>query len=168
MARGDANHWQAWDASSKLVRIELEHARYEAALARCPALIELAAKMGEGGEAPFSEAMRALARFGLGAVGSTAEVERALQALEAIDAKVLFAYALALAAEIDLDAGRVDAAEARAAHALEQATAIGRRSEITWAEVLLARVAIARGDLPAARRRLAAIRGEPSASSFVR
>jgi tetratricopeptide (TPR) repeat protein len=146
LCRGNLNQWPAWDSLMRVVRIHLESGRFEAALSRTSDLLELAAKLGEGSEIPVSENLRALARLGLRENGAQMEVDRTLRDLEVVDARAFHAYALALAAEIDLQAGRVDSAITRAERALGEATYIERWSELVWANIILARAALQTGD----------------------
>src|SRR5262249_29307972 len=135
-----------WDALMRVTRIHLEQKRYAAALATCDALVDLAEKLRSGSEMVVSENLRALARRGLVGSSADAELARTFAALESADARGFMAYALATAAEIDLDAGRADSARVHAERALVEATAARRSSERVWSQLILARVLLEAGD----------------------
>lgn len=168
LVKSDENQWPGWDALIKLVMIELENRRYGRAIERAKDALQLAAKMGEGSEMPFSEALAALARLGAGQPGALELVEEKLARLERIDARAFYAYALATAADLELAQGRSQPALRRAEQALAEAMTVGRRSEIVWARVLLARGAMERGDIATARSHLEAIRPDVAKSDVVR
>jgi ATP/maltotriose-dependent transcriptional regulator MalT len=108
--------------------------------------------MGEGSEAPFAQALDALAALMLDEPGADDRTGRAITALRAIDAKALLARALTMAATVDFAQGRLDQAEARAREAQRSAEIVGHASERVIALAILARVALMRGDQPAAAR----------------
>jgi ATP/maltotriose-dependent transcriptional regulator MalT len=112
----------------------------------------LAHKLGEGGtEGPFAEALAALAAASMDVEGSAQTLEAALAVLERMDAQYIMAYVLNAAAEIDLSAQRWRSATERAGGALAAARIAGRTPELARAHILLARAAVGRGEVDAAR-----------------
>ena len=66
-------------------------------------------------------------------------------------------YVLIIAAEHDIESGRLEAAQRRADEALTLATAVNRRSQMALARSVLGRVACARREQRTAKRHLDAI-----------
>jgi DNA-binding SARP family transcriptional activator/tetratricopeptide (TPR) repeat protein len=160
IARREGDHWSECDCLSRLALIALEEERPRDALDRCRELAPVAAKMGEGSEAPLAAALEALSRLALGEAGADGAVEAAVTRLREIDSRWLVACCSNRGAEIDLAAGRMEAAVRRAREALAAAEAVGRRSEVVLARALLARTAAATGDRPAAAGHLQALRAD--------
>jgi DNA-binding SARP family transcriptional activator/tetratricopeptide (TPR) repeat protein len=156
LARRDEDHWAECDCLSWLVRVGIEQGRPREALDRCRELLPIAAKMGDGSEAPLAVALEALARRALAEPGADEALETALKTLRAIDSKRLISYALLIAAEQDLAAGRVEMAGARAEEALTAAETVNRRTEIAHAHAILATVALMRGQKAEAVRHIQA------------
>jgi hypothetical protein len=94
----------------------------------------VALKLGEGSEGPFAAALAALARHG---AGEAAPVDACLQQLQDADARAFLSYACNTLAELELEAGRAEAAAAAARRALEVARSVDRKSEIALALALL-------------------------------
>jgi hypothetical protein len=136
----------------RIALIELERGDAAAARERARRIAAVAEKMGEGSEAPFAAMLDALAETVLGESGADDRVEQALVTLRALDAKALLSRALTLAAATDLEYGHLQRAAIRAEEALSAANVVGRRTEIVMALVLLARVALRRGDAATAER----------------
>ncbi len=157
-SRRDEERWAEFDATMRLVLLELELGRPDAALAGCAELTPVAAKMGEGTEGPAAEALEALARVALGEATAEPRLERALDALREVDAKGMLAYVLTLAAEIDRGRGAIDRARARAEQALSAAQIVARKSLVALARAVLAEIALASGDRDAARAQVDATR----------
>jgi tetratricopeptide (TPR) repeat protein len=149
-ARREQDRWPEWDCLARLTMIELESGRAREALERCPELHAISAKMGEGSEVPFAETLEALARFRLGEAGAEERLERALERLRAADTKGQLAYALTLAAELDLERGASERAERRSAEALRAAEAVERHSDAALAKATSARLGHTRGERQAA------------------
>jgi predicted ATPase len=149
------DHWRQAMCLQQLACIALEARRSDEALALCAQLDEVATKLGEGSEGPFARVLIELVRNI--DTPRAQELERALDALRRVDAKNLLAYALNTAAELDLDAGRLDVAQRRAAEALRFAEAVERQTERTVARMVLARLALATDDKPAARAQVEAV-----------
>jgi len=152
LARREQDHWAECEGLQRLALIELERGHASAARERARRIAAVAAQMGEGSERPFSEVLDALAATVLGEPGAEDRVVQALDALRALDAKALLSRALTLAAATDLEYGHLQRATARAEDALLAARVVGRRSEIVMALVVLARVALRRGEAAAAAR----------------
>jgi DNA-binding SARP family transcriptional activator len=155
-----AIQWEVCDCHIRLGIIDLERGAYREVRARCETLIPLAARMGgdadgTGSESAVAAALDALARAGLGEATAGQALEAALAGLRTADAKGILAFALNLAAELDLAAGELARAAARAGQALAAAEAVGRTSQITLARAVLAQAAHAGGDDAAARAHLA-------------
>jgi len=70
-----------------LTLLALEQAMVESARARCPLLLELAMKMGEGSERPIAEALESLARVLQGDGTAENALDVALERVRAADAK---------------------------------------------------------------------------------
>jgi DNA-binding SARP family transcriptional activator len=160
LARRRGTQWDLCDCLIRLAILDLEDGAYAKVRARCEALIPLAAKMGSDGNGTGSETaiaavFDALARAALGDPAGEPALEAALDGLTTADAKGMLAFALNLAAELDLAAGRIERAATRAERALAAAEAVGRTSQITLARAILAEAAHARGDDAAARAHLA-------------
>jgi predicted ATPase/DNA-binding SARP family transcriptional activator len=145
LARREDAHWPACDCLVRLARLELERGAPAMAKRYCEELAPPASKLGDASEEPFGQALAALADMALG-IGGEDRLAAAVRALSSLDAKGARAYALIGAAEISLAAGLTDLGAAQAHEALAAAVAVGRRSETALARVLLARVALIRGD----------------------
>jgi hypothetical protein len=155
LGRAAGDRYSEWDCLARLAMIELERGRAQAALERCRALEPLLAQMSEGSEPAFSAALLALARDATGQPAA-ADVEQAIEALVRLDSRWMVAYALVVAATLDVQRGQAAAARRKAAAAVEAADAVGRRSEAATARALLARLAVAEGNTAAAREWLRA------------
>lgn len=158
IARREGEHWSECDCLSHLVLMALEEGRPGEAREACAALLAVAAKMGEGSEAPFAEALLAVSRLALDEPGAGIVVDAAVARLREIDSRWMVACISNLSAEVALAAGRSDEAGRRAADALAAASAVGRRTETAHAHALLGRLALARGDEAEARAHLDAVR----------
>jgi predicted ATPase/DNA-binding SARP family transcriptional activator len=152
LAQTEQDHWAQCECLQRLALIELERGAPRAARARACEMARVAAKMGEGSEAPIAAMLQALTDWMLGEPDADGRVEDAIAVLRRVDAKALLSRALLIAAAIDLDAGCVDRAARRAEEALLAAEVVGRRSEIASGFAIRARVALAGGDLQAATR----------------
>ena len=144
--RREQDHWAECESLQRLALIELDRGNPHAARERAHTIAAVAAKMGEGSEGPFAAMLDALAATVLGEPSAEGRVAQALDALRAFDAKALLACALTMAAATDLGYGHLQQAAIRAEEALRAAEAVGRRSEIVMARVILARVALRRGE----------------------
>jgi DNA-binding SARP family transcriptional activator len=161
LAERRAIQWEVCDCNIRLAIIDLESGAYAKVRARCETLIPLAARMasdadGTGSESASAAALDALARTGLGEAAADTALEAALAGLRTADAKGMLAFALNVAAELDLAAGETARAATRAGQALAAAEAVGRTSQITLARAVLAQTAHAGGDEAAARAHLGA------------
>jgi DNA-binding SARP family transcriptional activator/tetratricopeptide (TPR) repeat protein len=144
-----------FQANEYLLMIDFERGRFEAAMARCGALVEIGERLREGSEAPFAHALEALCRYAID--DETASLDAALDELRAADAKHRLAYTLTRAALLDVERGRVEDALARAGEALGYAQALERATEVLLAHVALARAHRAAKDTAAFERHLDAI-----------
>ncbi|HEV8247747.1 MAG TPA: AAA family ATPase, partial [Polyangiaceae bacterium] len=157
LSRKAGDRWQEYEYLRYLLRLELDADRHEHALRRSAELLEVAAKMGEGSELPAAMALAALGRLCVRDPAAGDAVERSIVALREVDAKGMLAYVLTFSAERDVEASRFDSAQERAREALAAAEQMSRKSQAALARVVLARVALARGDAQEAERELAAV-----------
>ncbi len=187
MARRERDHFRACECLTYLVMLELEAGAPDRALAHCRELAPVAAKLKQGSEAPFARALDAFARYARAAAGAGGDsaatdprddaaddadatdprdddprdgLARALDALRRMDASRKLAYVLTQAADVDLTAGRADAALERAEEALAAARVVDHRSGIALAGATLARSALALGEGRRAGEELDALRRE--------
>jgi hypothetical protein len=114
-------------------------------------LVEVAGKMGDRSTVQIAEALVALLLYQRGKAGARLAIETAIVTLREVDAKGFLAYALIAVADGDIEASRFDDADRLASEALDAASAIGRRSLVTLARALLARIALGRNDPALAR-----------------
>ena len=84
-----------FQANEYLVMIDLEQGRFDSALSRCSALLEIGEKLREGSEAPFARALEGLCHYAID--HEDAALEAALAELGVADAKHRLAYALSRA-----------------------------------------------------------------------
>lgn len=152
------SHWEESECLRTLTLLALERGDFAEARARCPLLLEVASKMGEGSEGPVALALDLLARMLDGDATADEPFERALDDVRAADAKTMLSTLLNFAAENDLAAGRLDRARQRAEEALRAASVVERKNQIALARGLLARLSIAAGDRAAAEEHLAPTR----------
>ena len=155
LAGREQDHWREWVAMARLLTMELERSSYEAALDLWPELERISVRMPTGSESPRARVYRALAEYGLRRDEDRRELESGLDRLRAIDSKGDLAFALAIAAEVDLSEGRFADAQSRADEAVTAAEAVGRWSEAGHARALQARLALSRGEVHSAAAILA-------------
>jgi DNA-binding SARP family transcriptional activator len=156
IAARQLNHWLASESLSRLVMLLLEREKLDVARERCSELEPLAAKLGDGSELPFARTLAALVKVASGE--GAADVERALALLRTIDTKGHLAYAQNFMANLDVRAGDLPAARARADEALRAAEAVGRRTEVARARTVLAHVEHLAGSTSLAAAHLDALR----------
>ena len=142
LARLANNHWREYECMVWLATAELEHGRFADVLPHVDEIVDASARMGEP-QAPFAQALGALARLGEGDATGEAVLAASLEALRELDDKAHLAYALNEAAALALAADRPDAAAAFAGEALTDALAVRRATE---AAVATARLAAATHD----------------------
>jgi DNA-binding SARP family transcriptional activator len=158
LARRGLDRTNEFFALEHLVTLQLQQRRFAEAEASCVELIELGEKLREGSEAPFARTLHALCRLWRKDVAAEDDLDAALDTLRIADAKHRLAVALTCAADLDLESGRLDRAQARAEEALHIATILERHSDETLAQATLARVAAARRDGEKHRLALHALR----------
>jgi hypothetical protein len=145
----------------QLAMIALEERRPDDVARRAATFADLTAKLGEGAEGPFSDALLQLSRAACadetGHVAAWPEVERAIAGMRDVDAKSWLAYVLNTAAELRLERGDRKAARALAGEALTAADSVVRPSERVVAHMTLARLDCDAGATAAARAHLAAV-----------
>jgi predicted ATPase len=154
-----------FQANEYLVMIDLEQGRFDSALSRCSALLEIGEKLREGSEAPFARALEGLCHYAID--HEDAALEAALEELRVADAKHRLAYALSRAALLDTERGRTDRAIQRAREALGCAETLERATDIVLAHVALAEAQRAAGDPEAVARHREAI-GQIDGASVAR
>jgi hypothetical protein len=147
IAEARSDLWVQFECAARLALLDIECGDRPAEL--CEQLTVLADRLGGGGSEP------AYARA-ITAVAAGREPSAALADLERIDAPFLIPDLLGLAAESRLRDGELATAEELATRALDVAGAVHRPSEEARAHALLACVAVARADVAAAHRHLAA------------
>jgi DNA-binding SARP family transcriptional activator len=136
------NHWREYECMVWAATIDYERGRFAEVLGEVEQIVRVARHMGEP-QAPFAQALGALARLRSGDAGAQCDVAASLDALRERDDKAHLSYALNEAAALALDAGRLEEAASRAAEALAAAQMVRRPSEIATANAYLA---AARGD----------------------
>ena len=146
LARRDRTPWWEYYCLSRLPMIELEREDPEAALEWCRVLQTVAGTLGAGAEAPFAQALEAVARLQRGEQQASAAVDAAVEDLRAADSQWMIAYVQNLAACVDRQAGRHEAARERAGEALAAAGMVDQVNEATLARALLVLDAINAGD----------------------
>jgi len=154
LLRQERDRYAECNCLGYLARLALQQDRPEHARAHCEELIPVASGMGEGSEAPVAAALEALAHFALGTADAEERLKDAVDTLARIDAQGALAYALNSAALLDVRAGRPDSARQHAERALEAAQRVGRTTEIALARVVLAEVALAKGQRREAKAHL--------------
>ena len=145
LATGSGDHWASFECIARLTLLELETGQHEAAAPRCEQLVLLAAKLGEGSERRYAQAITALHALARRQPDAGKRLDDALSELERIDAHFLTPDLLGIAAEIERRAGNPEAAAARARRALRVATEVARPLEEARACAVLACVAAANG-----------------------
>ena len=141
LAAAAENRWREYECMVWSATIDWERGRYADVIVQAGHIVEVVRRMGET-QAPFAQALAALARLRQGEAGDAA-LTAALQALREIDDKAHLAYALNEAAALALDHGRDEEAAGCAAEALAAARAVRRPTEEAVAS---ARLAAARRD----------------------
>ncbi|BBK32810.1 transcriptional activator [Stella humosa] len=136
LARGAEDRWREYKCLTWLAVLERERGNRQAMEARCVELAAVAARLGEN-EQPLVATLRALALLEAGDVAGPEVLAGSLAALRAIDDKSWLAYALNVAADMEMRAGRVAAGRAYAREALAVAEAMQRHSEMVIARSLL-------------------------------
>ncbi|MFW6193111.1 MAG: hypothetical protein ACOC83_06465, partial [Gemmatimonadota bacterium] len=159
MARRERDHFRACECLSFLVMLELDADAPEQALARSRELEPVAAKLKGGSDAPFARALGAVARYVLDRNGrsppsgegdAAADLAEALDELRRLDASRKRAYVQTIAAEADLDDGRLEEARRRAEEALRAALRVDHRSGVVRAGALRVRALRALGEVEGA------------------
>jgi DNA-binding SARP family transcriptional activator/predicted ATPase len=139
MAQIAQDHWRECTCLTNLVMLELEAEQPAIALNYCCELIHVSAQMGEGSETPHAAALYALTRYLLQEQNAADAFEQSRQMLIEIDSPRILAYIQTLAAEADLQQGKVKQAIARAEEALAAAQVVDNPSEIALAGSALIR-----------------------------
>jgi len=152
IARARQDRWREFECLIWLATIEFERGRWDEVRQLGAEVTQVAARVGGGLNAPFGEALRALAAWGAVAPGepgpaSRAALDASLGHLRTLDDKAHLAYVLNQVAALELGAGHAEAAAAAADEALRAASAVRRSTEIATAKALLARAHGATGEL---------------------
>jgi DNA-binding SARP family transcriptional activator len=151
LVRSEGDRWAEYECLRALVQLEVEGAVFGAGRRHAEELVEVAGKMGDRSTVQIAEALVALLLYQRGKAGARLAIETAIVTLREVDAKGFLAYALIAVADGDIEASRFDDADRLASEALDAASAIGRRSLVTLARALLARIALGRNDPALAR-----------------
>jgi DNA-binding SARP family transcriptional activator len=146
LARAEGDPWAEYECLRALVQIEIESDAPPGRSGHASELLEAVAKMGDGSTVPVARALESLLALKRGEPGALEALEKAVSMLRDVDAKGMLAYTLTIAADADIESGRLNEAEKRAEEALAASSAVGRRTQTTLARTLLARVALGRGD----------------------
>ncbi len=152
------SHWEESECLRALTLLALERGDFADARARCPLMLEVASRMGEGSERAIALALDLLARVLDGDAAAEDPFEQSLDDVRAADAKTMLSTLLNFAAEHDRVSGRPERARARAEEAVLAASVVERRNQVAIACAILARLSIADGDRAAAEMHLAAAR----------
>jgi predicted ATPase len=154
-----------FQALEHLVVLRQEQGDWPEAQRLAAALDELAAKLREGSEAPFARALLALCLHARGDREGLPALERALDELRLVDAKLRLAYTLTRAARIELARGDGAGARRRAEEARRMATVLGRPTETLLAGITLVRALRLAGDTAEAERLRGELRDSPPAGA---
>jgi hypothetical protein len=122
-------------ANEYLAMVELERGDCDAMQRYTHNLVDIGERMREGSEGPYARALQALCHYHQ--AGEDDDLEPALEALRAVDAKQRLAFVLNRAARCALERGRQQTAFAYASDALELARVMERPSEILHALITL-------------------------------
>ena len=160
LARRIESHWEETECLRALTLLAIEQGDFAAARARCPSMLDLAAKMGEGSERPIAEAIESLARVLGGDTAAETSLEAALDRVREADAKAMLSTLLNLAAEDDLARGHLERARTRAREALAASRAVERSNQVAIARAILARLALRGSDRAGAEALIASMRPE--------
>ena len=156
-ARRDGERGNEFMALEQLTKLEIRRGNCARARLLAAELESLAQRFRCGSELPFARVVDALCRSAEGDQAADPELEAALAALAAADAKHRLAFALNQAACLDLGHGRLDRACCRATEALRLAELLALPTERTIAHVRLARWAAALADRAACRHHTTAL-----------
>lgn len=146
-ARRDGERSNEFMALEHLTKLEMRRGNCTRACALAQELKSLAERLRAGSELPFANAVEALCRCTGGDAAAEADLDNALAALTAADAKHRLAFALNEAAASDRRNGRLDRAKTRAAEALRLAELLELPTEMTVARAQLALLAAASDDV---------------------
>ncbi len=159
LCRKEQDRLGEFRALEHLVMVELQRQRLPEAQAVCAELVQIAARLRAGSEAPFARAVSALCLYA-STTDATAELDAALGELRSADAKQRLTFVLRNAAEIDLQRGDAAKARERADEALQHARRLERPSDEALARVALARAAARQSDEATYQRQLAELTPE--------
>lgn len=143
-----------WMLAVCLLRLaigEFQRGDPDRALHHCQHLSSIVGRIGEASEGLLGDIVAAASRRLREPIGSDFDVDEALQALTAMDAKVFLAEAYCVVAESDAYVGDTDAAWTHARLALQVAESMNRATYVAWSRAILARLARERGELTQAR-----------------
>jgi len=162
-ARAEGNRQDEFQALEHLLMVELQRDSYARARELSNDLVSIGEKLREGSELSFARVLRATTSYSMGEEQVQPELEQALEDLRIADAKHRLAYALTRIANVDLRRGHADLARRRASEALAVAEQLERCSEIVFAQVALARAAVALNDDTALQLHLDQLRSQSMA-----
>lgn len=147
MAQFAKDHWRECTCLTNLVMLDLETGTPITALHHCTELIQVAAQMGQGSEAPHAAALNAVTRYLLQEQNAAERLEQSCQVLQRIDSPRMLAFVQIIAAQWDLEQGDWEQAIARAEVALKAAQQVNNPSETTLASTILIQARYQGGNL---------------------
>ncbi|MCA1829206.1 MAG: AAA family ATPase [Myxococcales bacterium] len=159
-ARASGDHWRETEALFGLCRLAIERRDAQEALRAAEAVLPVAEQMPEGDEPALARALLALARMldadvrGAHDASARASFQLALAELIRNEARYRTTQLLLMRAELDLAAGRLDEAAAAAQELRAPGRELHEQMRHGRAHVLVAELALARGDKTEARRQL--------------
>lgn len=157
LAAAQDDHWATFECTARGALLELEAGDIGAATALANQLAPIAAKLGEGSERHYASAVGALCDLARLEPNASLELDRAIGALERIDAVFLVPDLHGIAAELHLRTGDYDRACDRATRAAQVAGEVARPFEVARAHTVLASIAAQRGDIDHGREHLLAV-----------
>ena len=155
LCRQEQDRLGEFRALEHLVMLELQRERFVEAQRLTGELARIAERLREGSEAPFARVLSCLCGYAIAADDAAGDLEAALSALRAVDAKQRLTHALTTAATIDLCRGDGALGRSRAEEALQLARVLERPSDVVLARVALARAAALQGDEATSAQQLA-------------
>jgi DNA-binding SARP family transcriptional activator len=158
LARSGADSWRQSMALIRLAMIDLESGDWEATRVNAETLRGVARKLGEGSEGAIADALDALAVRGMGGSEGMAKVGSGIERLEQADAKVMLAYVLTTAAEMEIEDRAFAQGAKLARRALDAAEPLGKPSAVILAHAALGRSSLGAGDGEKASAHLEAAR----------
>jgi DNA-binding SARP family transcriptional activator len=146
LAQQEGDRLGEFRALEGLTMLELDRGRYPAAHDLARELQRLGERVSAGSEGPMAAALMALATYACSTASTSDEIDVAVDALRAVDAKYRLAFVSSRTALLAAERGAGAWAHGLAEVALAAATALGRPSEVAFARAAMARVKRARAE----------------------